>query len=235
METNRKLKLSSRILYWGFPILTALMLNGILISFIPGLVSPVSDRNPKIESIPGFRMVRIKPPVPAVKNKIFPKNIIPANNPKVQPEVTKIAINMSKELNLSLDLKTYLPATKLTTEGLPVMNFTLPPLKSAPLKSFYTPDEIDRPLMPLVRNPPVYPRRAKRQGIQGWVDVVYTINRLGNVKNVQIVKATPKGIYEKSVLRAISSWRFSPGTVNGKLVNIKVKQRLRFELNNDRN
>ncbi|MBT4265114.1 MAG: energy transducer TonB [Deltaproteobacteria bacterium] len=103
------------------------------------------------------------------------------------------------------------------------------------MKSFYTPDEIDNPLLPLIRNPPVYPRSAKRRGIQGWVDIVYTINRSGDVENVQIVKATPEGVYEKSVLRAVSGWRFSPGTVKGKPVNIRVKQRLRFELNHERN
>jgi protein TonB len=235
METRRKSILSSRILFWGIPLLTAFLLNGILISFIPGLVSPISDRSPEIESLPGFRMVRLKPPVPAIENKVFPKNVAPPLKSKVKPEAIKIAINMPKELKLPLNLKTQLPAIGLTTKTLPVMNFTLPPPKSSTLKSFYTPDEIDQPLMPLVRHPPVYPRSAKRQGIQGWVDIVYTINRSGDVKNIQVVNATPKGIYEKSVLRAVSSWRFSPGTVGGKPVNIRVKQRLRFELNHDRN
>ncbi|MBT6612161.1 MAG: energy transducer TonB [Deltaproteobacteria bacterium] len=289
MISARKSLLGDGILYWGFPILTALLLNGILISFIPGLVSPVSDRPPNVESIPSFRMVRIKPPVRAVEKKLFPKKTEPVQTSKVLPEITKTEFTPPKKLNLSLDLKTHLPTSLPTAKVLPVMDFTLPPLKIkaqpislkkttqpqtlkkttqpqtlkkttqppslekttqppslkkttqplshsiSTLKSFYTPDEIDNPLLPLIRNPPVYPRSAKRRGIQGWVDIVYTINRSGDVENVQIVKATPEGVYEKSVLRAVSGWRFSPGTVKGKPVNIRVKQRLRFELNHERN
>ena len=262
MNSRQTTPLVNAIQFWGFPILGALLLNGLLISFVPGLVSPISNRKPDVESISGFKMIRFKPPVPAVKKNIFPKSV-PIKASKVPLKAPKIDLMIQEQLTLPLNLKTDLPTPMLMVEIPPIVEFTLPvlpqperlvqPLPVKPqrkkasltpapvkaptlemsLKSLYTPGEIDSPLVPLVRTSPIYPRQAKRQGIQGWVDIVFIINRSGAVEDVQIIKAYPQGVFDRNAARAVSGWRFSPGTVDGKPVKIKVKQRLRFELNHE--
>jgi len=132
--------------------------------------------------------------------------------------------------DLTLDLKTDLPAPTYSRELKVKLNFDLP----TPGTTFYSLDEIDNPLMPLVRTPPLYPRQAQRRGIQGWVDVEFIVNISGRVETVTIIQAEPPGIYEQSVIRAVSSWRFSPGTVSGKPVNIRIRQRLQFRLGHEK-
>ncbi len=65
-------------------------------------------------------------------------------------------------------------------------------------------------LKPNYRNPPVYPRRAKRSGVEGQVTVEFTVTREGRVSNPKVIRATPPGVFERAVLRSLPSWRFDP-------------------------
>ncbi|MFH2132477.1 MAG: TonB family protein [bacterium] len=259
MKRDHASRLIDGLRFWGFPILAALLLNGLLIIFVPGLVSPVAEKTLDTESLSGFRLVRINPPLPAVVKTIFPA-VEPARPLTMEPAMTRSVPMPQQKLVLPLDLKTDLPAPLLSAVTPPTMDFTLPrlpepkrpdplPASASPapeksvhlpaatpsppvtaLKSIYTPEEIDRPLIPLVRNPPVYPRNAKRRKIEGWVDIIFIITPAGGVEDVRITASHPPEIFEQPVLRSVSGWRFSPGTVNGKPVRIRVKQRVRFEL-----
>jgi len=57
---------------------------------------------------------------------------------------------------------------------------------------------------------PKFPRRAKLQRKEGFVQVQFQIDLNGYVHNPIITKSKPKGLFEKSALRAIKKWRFKP-------------------------
>ncbi len=56
------------------------------------------------------------------------------------------------------------------------------------------------------------------------------VTEQGLVNKVEILEAKPKDVFEQSVIRCISSWRFSPGTVQGVPVKTWVITKIRFEL-----
>ncbi len=85
-------------------------------------------------------------------------------------------------------------------------------------------------VQPTLRVPPVYPPRALRSGIEGVVTVEFTIDTRGAVKDAEIVKAKPAGIFNKAVLNAISKWKFDPDIVNGKAVEKRARQDIKFTL-----
>ena len=90
---------------------------------------------------------------------------------------------------------------------------------------------IDEEAMPVFRIPPVYPQRAAKRGIEGWVEVEFTITALGTVKNARVVTASPKGIFDNAALRAISRWKFKPKVHNKVTVErYHVRQRISFKL-----
>jgi protein TonB len=62
------------------------------------------------------------------------------------------------------------------------------------------------------------------------VKVRFLVNTQGMVETVDIVEAQPEDTFEKSVIAAVSRWRFSPGTVEGVPVNTRVTTTIRFEL-----
>ena len=89
---------------------------------------------------------------------------------------------------------------------------------------------IDSNVVPSLRIPPTYPKRALRSGIEGVVTVEFTITIDGSVKDAEIIEAKPPNIFDKSVLRAISKWKFNPDMVDGQPVEKRARQDIKFTL-----
>lgn len=90
--------------------------------------------------------------------------------------------------------------------------------------------KIDTNVVPTLRIPPIYPARALRSGIEGVVTVEFTIAVDGSVKDPVIVKSKPPKIFDKAVLKSISKWKFNPDFVNGKAVEKRARQDVKFKL-----
>lgn len=68
----------------------------------------------------------------------------------------------------------------------------------------------DRDVVPLVRINPDYPQRALSRGLEGWVQVQFTISETGSVLDPIVVDSSPKGIFDDAAIKAISRWRYNP-------------------------
>ncbi len=87
----------------------------------------------------------------------------------------------------------------------------------------------DTDVIPLVRIPPDYPRRAAQRGIEGWVLVQFTITPTGSVTDAKVVDADPKGMFEEAAIRSILRWRYNPKIEDGQPVErVGVRQVVRF-------
>ena len=84
---------------------------------------------------------------------------------------------------------------------------------------------------PIVRIEPQYPIAAARDGKEGWVQLSFTINALGGVEDVKIIKAEPKRLFNKEAKRALKKWKYKPKIVDGKaLRQTGMKVQLDFTL-----
>jgi protein TonB len=91
----------------------------------------------------------------------------------------------------------------------------------------------DADVIPLVRVLPQYPPRATSRGIEGWVLVEFTITAAGTVKDPVVIDASPAGIFNRAMLRAIRKWKYKPKVVDGVPVERSgVRVRQNFELEN---
>jgi protein TonB len=89
----------------------------------------------------------------------------------------------------------------------------------------------DRDVVPLVRVDPEYPPRARQRGIEGYVDLEFTIGSAGTVENPKVIGANPTAIFDDAALRAVRRWRYNPKLVDGVAVaRTGIRVRLRFEL-----
>lgn len=77
---------------------------------------------------------------------------------------------------------------------------------------------------------PVYPPRAAQEGIEGEVEVEFTVLANGSVADIVILRAEPPGVFEQSARRALQRWGFKPKRENGQPVPMRVRQVIRFEL-----
>jgi protein TonB len=89
----------------------------------------------------------------------------------------------------------------------------------------------DRDVIPLVRIAPDYPPRALSRGLEGWVQVQFTITPTGTVKDPVVVNAEPKGMFDDAALKAIARWRYNPKVEGGVAVErVGVQTIIRFQL-----
>ena len=90
--------------------------------------------------------------------------------------------------------------------------------------------QLDSGFVPLSRQPPEYPYKAARRGIEGWVRVAFDVNESGNVENAEVVESDPPGVFDIAATRAVSRWRFKPRIIDGKAVPGKASQVVEFKL-----
>jgi TonB family protein len=75
---------------------------------------------------------------------------------------------------------------------------------------------------------PQYPSDALKKGIEGWVELAFTVMPNGSVDDVEVRNASPADVFDDAAIRAIRQWRFEPVTRNGKTVPQRAMVRLRF-------
>ncbi|BET96928.1 TonB system transport protein TonB [Xenorhabdus sp. TCT-1] len=75
----------------------------------------------------------------------------------------------------------------------------------------------------LNRPDPVYPSRALQLGTEGTVKVKFDIDENGRVKNIEIISANPKNIFEREVKKAMRRWRYEKIPAIGHITTIEFK------------
>ena len=89
-------------------------------------------------------------------------------------------------------------------------------------------------LIPLIRISAPYPSRALAKGIEGFIEVSFTVDELGNVIDPSILYAEPEGYFEATVLQTIRRWKYSPAVEEGQTIATHdVRQRIVFEIDLD--
>lgn len=81
----------------------------------------------------------------------------------------------------------------------------------------------------LVRIEPTYPELAKKIGVQGLVVIECVIARNGSVRDPKIVRGAHP-LLDKAALDAVRQWKFAPGRMGERPVDVLFNLTVRFEL-----
>jgi TonB family protein len=76
---------------------------------------------------------------------------------------------------------------------------------------------------------PVYPTQALARGQSGEVRVRITVGTDGRVSDVQLVAASPPGVFDQAAVSAVRKWRFEPVLKQGRAIEASVVTSIRFE------
>lgn len=202
--------------------LIACGLNLLLFLLMPVLIASKPEPPAFDTIVRQVSLTRLRPPEP----KKPPEPVKPPEPKRLEPPApTPTAIPASK-LSLPFEINPRLPSSPATLD-LPPVDTTLP---RASASEVFSVGQLDGPLTTLVRIPPVYPPTAKRRNLEGWVKIRFVVDEQGAVGDVKVLAADPEGVFEQSVLRCVSGWRFKPGTVGGAAVRTVVEQTIAFKL-----
>ena len=66
---------------------------------------------------------------------------------------------------------------------------------------------------PVKGDPPEFPSEAVRAGYdKGLVKVRLTIDPTGEVSRVEVVDASPRRVFDRATVKALSQWRYAAGS-----------------------
>ncbi|TFG41386.1 MAG: energy transducer TonB [Chromatiales bacterium] len=84
--------------------------------------------------------------------------------------------------------------------------------------------------LPIVRVAPVYPSRALSRGLEGFVDMSFTVTATGSVRDPIVLQST-SSLFERAATQAVLKFKYKPRVVDGVPVEVSgVKTRITFEL-----
>jgi protein TonB len=82
-----------------------------------------------------------------------------------------------------------------------------------------------------IRRPdPRYPRVAERKGIEGSVNVEFTVAPDGRTRDVVVRESTPPVIFDKAAVEAVSQWVFEPVVRDGEAVSVRTNAKIQFSM-----
>jgi TonB family protein len=80
-------------------------------------------------------------------------------------------------------------------------------------------------------NPPRWPPRAEREGVTGYVDVMFVVSEAGLATGITVIKEDPQGYgFAAAAVESVRKLRFTPATVQKVPVKQKLRRRVTFEL-----
>lgn len=86
-------------------------------------------------------------------------------------------------------------------------------------------------LAPAQKMPPIYPRKALSQGIEGYVIVEFSIAMDGSVIDARVVEEKPRRYFKRAALRAIKQWKY-PANSDEARQKMRLKTQINFKLEN---
>lgn len=86
-----------------------------------------------------------------------------------------------------------------------------------------------RKVTPMSTRKPQIPKVAWDNKINGWVMLSLEVTPSGHVENIQVVDASPRGVFEDEAVAAVSRWQYY--TIPGE-TNLRLLQKIEFEWKN---
>ncbi len=84
--------------------------------------------------------------------------------------------------------------------------------------------------LPIVRVAPVYPARALSRGVEGYVDMGFTVTTSGTVRDPVVLFST-SSLFDRAAERAVLKFKYKPRVVDGVPVDVpNVKTRITFKI-----
>lgn len=186
---------------------------GALISFalFAVMASLVAIDEVHIEEVDEFQLVTIVNQ-PQDTDVVHKKRVLEPPPPPQKMPSGGIGIDELQQPNIAMPQKMDMPEVSVQS-SLARQEFAIGVLK-------------DSSATPLYRSLPRYPIEAARQKIKGWVKLKFSINREGEVEDVEVLESLPPVIFDQAAIDALQHWKYKAKLDKGKTVrqeNLSVR------------
>ncbi len=161
-------------------------------------------------------------PLPLPKQQLQDPKINPLPKPQLTPPKPHV-VPLKAMLDFDIDLA--------EVGGDFDLNFSVLPTPAVfDGATIFSLSEIDQLPQPLVQLRPFYPTHARMRQIEGSVVVEFVVSDSGLTEQIHVISSDPGNTFDTAAIKAVERWRFSPGMVDGKPVAVRVRQTIRFQL-----
>lgn len=159
------------------------------------------DTNGDLKPVEFVRLKREDPP--KIKDREIPQKPPPPKKPPPPPKMD--IADMEKPDQEPLDI------------NMPNLDLPAPGVGGGPAMGGYQTgsQSRNRDRVPRFRVSPIYPRKARLEGIEGFVRFKIDITAEGTVTNVRFIDENPRKLFRSSAHRAVLKWRYDPLIVDG--------------------
>ncbi len=91
-------------------------------------------------------------------------------------------------------------------------------------------ENYDRDAVSSVRIIPLYPREALIGGVEGWVELEFTVTETGAVADAVVIASHPNRVFDRAALRAVYRWKYKPRIVDGVATSQLKRQEIVFHI-----
>lgn len=221
MRSDRRLPLA---------LLLALLVNGGLFVLLPQLVQekPIRPQQLRRQAV---ALTRLPLPVEPLQAEETPPE--PPRPPEVKPLPLPTPLPLPGPVRQppQPQLQPLQPQLVPALASLPLPPVALP-VASAPNRPFAE-SELDQPPQIRFRPQPGYPWQARRQRIEGQVEVELVVDRDGRVEQARVIAAEPAELFDAAVLAVVRQWRFEPAQLQGRPVVSRLRQVVVFRLDEE--
>ena len=79
--------------------------------------------------------------------------------------------------------------------------------------------------------PPEFPSTAASRGIEGWVDVEFTVSANGSTRDISVADGSHDRMFREEATAAVAQWRFEPRIFMDRPIDQRAHTRVRFVFN----
>ncbi len=204
---------------WSPPDLIAPRSQDVRIDLV-AFVKPVEKPHPAVPKAtpPKPKPKKTKPrpvPAPVIKPAARPRPVPPAPPPESLPETPEPDALPPQDQTVSEAGPAEAPAPEAPSEA--TADDSAAVQVSVPLYD--------------INPPPRYPRAARKRNYQGTVVLEVRVTADGSVAEVRINQSSGYAILDRSAVKSVKGWRFSPALRAGRPIEMWVHVPIRYELN----
>ncbi|MDD1781024.1 TonB family protein [Enterovibrio sp. ZSDZ35] len=212
------------MLRWLFALPLAVITVVALFFLMATMVGPTDLSNHSRSQSLAFNLVFSEPEMEtARKDRTPPPKPEPPKEPAAMQAVSpQVSASASEPLEMDIpDISLDLPdiSLDLSVNGI---NISAPQIADVPVAkpspvAEVGPVEIagNQSAVPISRVEAVYPPKALRRGIEGYVIMSFTIDATGRPIDIEVIETSHKRMFERSAIRALKKFRYQPKVVNG--------------------
>ena len=216
------------LLIWPAKLLMlalALLVTLALFIFMQRLIHSEGENTDRVELVSFVKLY--KPPSstePVVETEPEPQQVNP------EPQMDSVAANVAdNQSQLNADIPSFDVGSLSINTGPVGQGWTAPLINSDALLEVGEDSKGYVEIVAYTTRRPIIPSLAFKNKTNGWVLLVFNVARDGSTKNIRVLDANPRGVYEESAVSAVKHWRYSVANLKNYRGDMVLTQRLEMK------